>query len=87
MKQVFTRKDIQIFHFVNGKKVYGTPPGLRGNASDLSGDVSGLSGDVTGLRGDATGLRGDVDKCDITDSERAAGVDVALLTQQQDDAL
>ena len=40
---------------------------------------SGLSGDVTGLRGNVTGLWGDVDECEITDEERAKGVDVKEL--------
>jgi hypothetical protein len=31
------------------------------------------------LRGDVSGLWGDVSDCDLTDAERAAGVDVRLL--------
>ena len=54
MKQALTRKDLQIFHFVNGEKTYGPPPALRGDASGLSGNVTNLSGNVTGLRGDVT---------------------------------
>ena len=75
--------------------LWGDASGLRGNVTGLSGDATGLSGDATGLwgnvtglrgndtglSGDATGLRGDVDACQITDTERAAGVDVDSLVQ------
>lgn len=37
---------------------------------------------VTGLRGDVTGLRGDVDACELTDDERAAGVDINQLIEE-----
>ena len=41
----------------------------------------GLSGDVDGLRGDVSGLSGDVDKCEITEDERNAGLDVESLVR------
>ena len=52
---------------------------LTCNVSGLRGDVSGLRGNVSGLRGNVSGLTGDVDAADLTDEERAAGVDVADL--------
>ena len=52
---------------------------LTGDISNLSGDLSGLRGIVFGLRGDVTGLCGDVDDCEITEAERAAGIDVKDL--------
>ncbi len=42
---------------------------------------TGLTGDVTGLRGDVTGLTGDVDRCELTDAERIAGVNVSDLVR------
>lgn len=66
MKRNLTRAATSgVYHFVDGKRVDGVH-------SRLSGDVSGLSGDVTGLRGD-------VDRCEITDAEREAGVRVEDL--------
>ena len=38
-----------------------------------------LTGYVSGLRGNVSGLRGNVDECELTDGERAAGVDVSVL--------
>jgi len=45
----------------------------------LSGGCSGLGGDCTGLEGDCTGISGDLDMCDITDKERASGVEIEDL--------
>jgi hypothetical protein len=74
------------------EKLMGDVTGLRGDVSDLWGDVSGLRGDVTGLTGnvsgltgDVSGLRGDVDKCGLSDEERAHGVDVADLIAQSEE--
>jgi hypothetical protein len=36
---------------------------------------------VTGLTGCVTGLIGDVDDAGLTDAERAAGVDIAMITK------
>jgi len=93
MKPLLKREEPKCYHFVGGEKIYGAPSGLsgdvtglrgnvtglRGNVTGLSGDVTGLWGDVTGLRGNVTGLWGDADACEITDEEREAGIDVALL--------
>jgi len=38
-----------------------------------------LGGDCTGLEGDCTGISGDLDMCDITDKERASGVEIEDL--------
>jgi hypothetical protein len=66
-----------IWHWKDGTKV----PGAH---ADLRGDATGLSGDATGLSGDATGLSGYVDDCEITEGERAAGVDVLDLVTADD---
>lgn len=57
----------------------GDVTGLVGNVSGIYGDVSWLIGDVTGISGNATGIAGDVDACEITDAERASGVDISDL--------
>jgi len=59
--------------------LWGDASGLRGDASGLYGDMSYLSGDVSGLWGDASGLRGNIDDCNLSDDERANGVDVSDL--------
>ena len=40
-----------------------------------------LTGDLSGLSGNVTGLSGDVDLCEITDADRANGVNVQDLFQ------
>lgn len=42
-----------------------------------------LRGDVTGLTGDVSGLRGDIDSCEITQEERAKGLDIATLVVKE----
>ena len=87
MKRMLTKVQSRSWYFVNGQRIDGCPPTLRGDVSGLSGDLSGLSGDVSGLRGDVSGglrgdvsgLRGDLDDCDPTDDERECGIDIAVL--------
>jgi len=45
----------------------------------LSGDTSQLTGDYSNLTGNCSGLSGDLDAAEITDEERAAGVDIRSL--------
>ena len=52
---------------------------IAGDATWLRGDVSGLTGDVSGLTGNVTGLTGDVDACELTDEDRARGVNIQDL--------
>ena len=61
------------------RKMSGDSTGLRGDCSDLIGDCTGLVGDCSMLIGDCTGISGDLDMCDITDEERASGVNIADL--------
>ena len=60
-------------------KLTGDTSSLSGDVTGLSGNVSGLRGDVSGLSGCVTGLSGDVDTCEITDADRAAGIEIASL--------
>ena len=48
-------------------------PELRGNLSGLWGNLSGLCGVIP------AGARGNLDACELTDDERAAGVNIADL--------
>ena len=50
-------------------------PDLRGEISDE------LRGEITGFYGDATGITGNLDKCELTDEERKAGVDICDLVK------
>ena len=94
MKKALT-KTSSLYHVINGSRVDGPHSDLRGDCSDLRGDCSGLSGNCSDLRGDCSGLRGDcsglygnctglsgdLDECELTDEERAAGVDIKELVR------
>ena len=71
MKKALT-KTPPLYHVVNGEKV-------DGPHTELYGDCSGLYGDCSGLRGDCSGLGGDLDECEITEEERATGVNIEEL--------
>ena len=47
----------------------------------ITGDLSNVSGNLTGVRGDLTGVSGDLDLCEITEEERAAGVNINDLIE------
>jgi len=86
MKKALKRIEYKIYHIKDGVRIggvhsllSGNVTGLKGDVSNLSGDVSNLWGNVTGLRGDVSGLRGNLDDCEITDEDRARGVDVSEL--------
>ena len=75
MKRKLTREPKStLYHLLNGERVDGAPQWLRGDCSGLYGDCTGLRGNCTGLRGNCTGLRGDLDGCELTASERTAGM-------------
>ena len=51
----------------------------------LTGVISpDLRGCITGLTGCLTGLTGCLSDCNITDDERAAGVDIETLDAEED---
>jgi hypothetical protein len=54
---------------------------LAGDCSGLWGSISGLRGNCSGLWGECSGLTGDLDQCEITDEDRARGVDVRTLVE------
>jgi len=61
-------------------------PDLRGELNPgLWGELNpDLWGNVTGLRGELNpGLFGNIDECEISDDERANGVDVASLVEDE----
>jgi hypothetical protein len=91
MKKALRIEKKELYHFVEGVRVAGAPSGLWGNVDELWGDVSGLWGDVSGLwgnvsglSGDVSGLRGNVDECEITDDDRAEGVNISDLIEEED---
>ena len=59
--------------------VSGDLTGVYGDLSSVSGDLTGVYGDLTGVYGDLTGVSGDLTECDITDSDRTAGIDITVL--------
>ena len=68
-----------IYHYAGGQRAEGPPDGVTGDLSHVRGDLSGVWGDLTCVRGDLSGVRGNFDDCEITPSERAAGVNVRDL--------
>ena len=78
MKKALTKTQ-SLYHAVNGLRVEGPYSDLRGDCSGLRGDCSGLRGDCSGLGGDCSGLGGDLDECEITEEERATGVNIEEL--------
>ena len=93
MKAALSILKSELYHVVEGKRIEGVHLNIRGDVSGLRGDVSGLSGDVSGLRGDVSGLRGyvsglrgdvsglrgDIDDCELSQEDRAKGIDATLL--------
>ena len=78
MKKALTKTQ-SLYYVVNGLRVEGPHSDLRGDCSGLSGNCSDLSGNCSGLGGDCSGLGGDLDECEITEEERATGIDVEEL--------
>ena len=66
-------------------ELWGEISGLRGKISpELWGNISPeLRGNVSGLRGICTGLRGNLDDCEISDTERCAGIDIGSLVKSE----
>ncbi len=59
-KRALWREPAGIYHIVDGKRIDGAHPGVRGDVTGIRGDVDEIRGDVTGIRGDASGIGGDV---------------------------
>ena len=59
--------------------VRGDLTGVRGDLGGVSGNLTGVSGYLSGVSGNLTGVSGNFDDCEITPSERAAGVNVRDL--------
>jgi hypothetical protein len=83
---------LTLYHFDDGVRKDGPPPGVRGNLTDVRGDLtgvwgdfSGVRGDLTGVRGDFSGVRGDLSDCGLTDNDRRRGVNVEDLISCPED--
>jgi hypothetical protein len=86
MKKTLTKITSSMYYYKDNERIEGVPEGVRGNLSGITGDftnirgdLSYISGDLTGIRGDLTGIRGDLNDCEITDEERAKGIDIKDL--------
>ena len=66
----------------NLSRVSGDLSGVWGNLSRVSGDLSGVSGDLSGVWGNLSRVRGNLDKAELTDDERKAGIRVADLLEE-----
>lgn len=54
-------------------------PALIGMHPGITGNVSGITGDVSGITGNVSGIRGDLDACELTQEDRARGVNILDL--------
>jgi len=59
--------------------VFGNCTDVWGNLSDIQGDLTYIRGNLTGIRGNLDGRCGNLDDCEITDEERAEGIDISDL--------
>ena len=59
--------------------ITGIHDGIYGDVSNIRGDVSNIRGDVSNIRGDVSDIRGDLDECEITNEDRARGIDINSL--------
>jgi len=53
-----------------------------GDLTHICGDLTFVRGDLTGVRGDLTFVRGDLDKCEITQEDRAKGIRIEELIEE-----
>lgn len=70
--------------------VWGDLTGVRGALYGVRGDLTGVWGDLTFVRGDLTcvwgeltGVRGSLGECELTDADRARGVDIEDLVEEE----
>ena len=75
MKKLLTKIEYNLYHIKDGMRI-------KGVHSELYGDISELSGDVSGLYGYVSGLSGYVSDCEITDEDRAKGIDISELIKE-----
>jgi hypothetical protein len=69
---------LTLYHFDDGVRKDGPPPGVRGDLTDVVGDL-------TGVRGDLSGVWGDIADCGLTDDDRRRGVSVEDLIARPED--
>lgn len=76
--------------FIRSDRIEGPSPRMKGDCSELYGDCTFISGDGTGVRGDCTGLMGsltglsgDLDECEITEADRASGIQIGELVGEE----
>ena len=68
MKKLLTKIEYNLYHIKDGVRIKGVNSKLYGNDSGIYGDVSGLSGDVS--------------DCEITNEDRAKGIDISKLIKK-----
>ena len=88
MKRLLTKVQGEIWHIAADKRIDGPPPDVCGNLSGVRGDLTGVCGNLTdvygnlsGVRGNLTDVCGNLDECEITNADRARGVEITELIQ------
>jgi len=82
MKKLLTKIEYNLYHIKDGVRIKGVHSELYGYVSELYGDISRLSGNVSGIYGNVSRLSGDVSDCEITDEDRAKGIDISKLIKK-----
>jgi hypothetical protein len=69
MKAALQRIKSQIWHFDE-------------NDNQINGPHKNIQGNVSGIWGNVSGIQGNIDDCEITDAERAAGIEINQLVAE-----
>ena len=67
MKKLLTQVTSARYYYKDGERVDGVPEFVRG--------------DLTNIYGNLTGISGNLDDCEITDEDRAKGIDIKDLVE------
>lgn len=83
MKQNLTKRNKEIYFYIDGKKKIIDRNDKSTYPSKLTGNISDLTGNIGGLYGNCTDIQGDLDNCDITEEERKEGIDIRDLINKE----
>ena len=83
VKRNLKRVTHEIYHFVDGERIAGCHDRITGDSSRIFGDCSYIQGDITGLFGDVSNIRCNFNVCEITEEDRATGIDIEKLIEEE----
>ena len=63
----------------NVSGIYGDVSNISGNVGGIRGNVSAIYDNVSGIYGDVSNISGNLDECELTDEDRARGIDISQL--------